>query len=334
VVEAYRAGRRLRVEGAASKPWMAGFEGERLSLTEHRGVVTHDPTELVVTVRAGTPLAELDAALAEQGQYLAAECPDFAASSTIGGALATGWSGSRRPYAGSLRDAVLGCRMINGEGEILRFGGQVMKNVAGYDVSRLLAGSLGGLGPVLELSMKVLPRPEAEITLEFERGSLGDARRLVHQVRMLGEPLSGASYLDGTLRLRISGREQTLQRLSAELGGGCGENHYWQQLRGFQLPFFQGDEQPLYRLQLPVGSASPPLAGTCLYDWGGELCWYRGSETLGELETLLGSGRAIAVDRGPLWEPQNGDSLACLQQRVREAFDPARVFLPVHGEVA
>ena len=162
------SGNRLSIRGNASKPWMArSGTGEQLSLAGHRGIISYEPTELVVTVRAGTALAELEQALAEQGQMLAMEAPDFNGQSSIGGAVALGWSGSRSVFAGGVRDAVLGLRMINGLGEDLRFGGQVMKNVAGFDISRLMVGSCGRLGVILELSLKVIPQPEHEISLQW-----------------------------------------------------------------------------------------------------------------------------------------------------------------------
>ena len=207
----------LSICGASSKPWRRTESGlQILSLAGHRGVVRHDPTELVVTVRAGTPLAELDESLAKRGQMLAAECPDFPGGSTIGGALALGWSGSRQPWSGALRDFVLGCRMVNGLGESLRFGGQVMKNVAGFDISRLLSGSQGRLGVILDVSLKLLPLPEREMTLLFEFASLGESRQFVQGVQRAGEPITAASYHTGLLRLRFSGQTATLARLATE----------------------------------------------------------------------------------------------------------------------
>jgi glycolate oxidase FAD binding subunit len=314
VLQACSEQSRLSVCGASSKPWRrADPDIKTLSLAAHRGVVSHDPAELVVTVRAGTLLAELDAILAEEGQMLAAECPDFAGGSTIGGALALGWSGSRQPWSGSLRDFVLGCRMVNGLGEPLRFGGQVMKNVAGYDISRLMSGSLGRLGVILELSLKLLPLPQREMTLQFEFDCLGDSRQFVQGLQWAGEPITGASYHAGLLHLRISGQNATLTRLAANLGGQEADNDYWRNLRRLQLPFF-----------------TDAVRGESLYDWNGELCWCFSPE--GRLQRQVGNGPTVALNTGPPNPGEGSEPLAELQRRLALAFDPAGVFqLPPMG---
>ncbi len=296
----------VRVCGARSKPWMNRYGVEQcLQVGGHRGVVRHDPTELVVTARAGTPLAELDAILAERGQMLAAECPDFNAASTLGGALALGWSGSRAHWCGSLRDAVLGVRMVNGLGEILQFGGQVMKNVAGFDVSRLLSGSQGRLGVILELSLKLLPLPPPEMTRRIGFASLQEARRFVLGLLRAGEPVTGAVYHQGFLLLRVSGHGPTLARLAAALGGEGMDNSFWQDLRRLQLPFF----------------AQSGERGE-LYDWNGALCWAR---TAGQsVQRRVGDAEPVALNRGPA--DAGAGPLAVLHDRLALAFDPAGVF--------
>jgi glycolate oxidase FAD binding subunit len=329
VSEALSSGQHLCIRGAGSKPWNAvENDASILALSGHRGVVAYEPTELVVTVRAGTPLQELDEMLAASGQMLAAECPDFNGESTIGGALALGWSGARRPYAGSLRDFVLGVRMINGLGECLRFGGQVMKNVAGYDVPRLLSGSLGQLGAVLDISLKLLPLPESERAVALETDSLAQALSLVHKLRLRGEPLSAATFENGILRLRFSAGEHTTARLTAELGGESVDERYWRDLRECALPFFQPGNSGLWRLNLSPSADLSSLQGEALLDWGGELAWYRGPESATELDALLGPGAAVGLSDGPraLTGPV-GD----LQQRLVEAFDPRGVFTASSG---
>ena len=162
-------GRPLRIRGGGTKDWYGQtLEGDILDTRAHRGIIAYDPAELVITARAGTPLLEIEAALADHAQMLAFEPPHFGPSATFGGCIAAGIAGPRRPSAGAARDFVLGAVIMNGHGQVLHFGGQVVKNVAGYDVSRLLAGSLGTLGLILELSVKVLPFPKAEATLKFD----------------------------------------------------------------------------------------------------------------------------------------------------------------------
>ncbi len=159
----------LAIIGGGSKQFMGrSIQAEDFDVGAHQGIVSHEPSELVVTVRAGTPLEILETALAERGQMLPFEPPRFGERATIGGTIACGISGPRRPYAGAARDFVLGVKLLNGRGEILRFGGQVMKNVAGYDISRLMTGAMGTLGALLEVSLKVLPTPAATQTVSFE----------------------------------------------------------------------------------------------------------------------------------------------------------------------
>src|SRR5215510_15114004 len=159
----------LRIRGSGSKDFYAyRLEGEVLDVGGYRGVVDYEPSELVLTARAGTRLAEIEQVLTQSGQMLACEPPHFGPNATLGGCVAAGFSGPRRAAAGAVRDFVLGTRVLNAQGEDLRFGGQVMKNVAGFDVSRLMTGSFGTLAVILEVSLKVLPRPEEELTLRYE----------------------------------------------------------------------------------------------------------------------------------------------------------------------
>jgi glycolate oxidase FAD binding subunit len=293
--------RSLRVTGAGSKPWMVMQRGDRLSLSGHSGILVYDPAELVVTVRAGTPLAELEAALAERGQMLAMEAPDFNGASTIGGAVALGWSGSRACFAGGVRDAVLGLRMLNGLAEDLRFGGQVMKNVAGFDVSRLMVGSCGRLGPILELSLKVVPLPQQEMTLSWQLPDLASSRELVDRWTRLGYPVSAASYSDARLRVRFSGPGALLDELRPRLGGEAEDNAWWLALRRLEHPLFHhgwGDEK--------------------LFDCNGDVCWTAHSRRRGGADP-------VGLASGP--DPDSAPNRPLLS-RVEQAFDPLVVFQP------
>ncbi len=301
VRDAANTGDRLRIVGNGSKPWVTTEQA--LSVAGHRGIVQYQPSELVVTVRAGTTLAELDATLAEQGQMLASECPDFGGNSTIGGALAVGWSGPRALAAGALRDAVLGIRIINGLGEVLQFGGQVIKNVAGFDVSRLMCGSLGQLGVVLDISLKLLPRPESELSLCSEQPSLSAARQRLRELLQAGEPVTGAVYADNNLQLRFSGRSGTLERLEQSLQGTPVDVAFWQQLQQQRLAFFSTP-------------ASEPLI-----DCHGPISWCYRDDMLWREQ---GDG-AVKLVVGP--QASEADTTrATLLTRLRAAFDPNRVF--------
>ena len=274
VTHACESGGMLRIVGGDSKAFYGGAPvGDTLSLADHRGVVSYEPTELVVTVRSGTPLAELQAALAGEGQMLAFEPPAFGASATIGGTIACGLSGPARPYRGAARDFVLGVNCVNGKGQYLRFGGQVIKNVAGYDLSRVMTGALGTLGIITEISLKVLPLPEVEQTLCFEC-TQSEALSRLGEWALQPWPFSGTAFFDGVLRLRLSGSGAGVAAAATALGGEpCREDtDFWHDLREHRLQFFASD-LPLWRLSLPPQAPPVALAEQQLLEWGGGQRW-------------------------------------------------------------
>src|SRR5476649_260283 len=240
----------LRLQGANSKAFL-GREtaGEVLDTRAHRGIVSYDPTELVITARAGTPLSELSEALERAGQMLPCEPPSFGGQATVGGMVAAGISGPRRPWSGSVRDFVLGTRVITGLGKHLRFGGEVMKNVAGYDLSRLLVGSYGCLGVLTEVSLKVLPKPRQCLSISLEI----DSDRALSKLAEWGQqplPISAASHDGQRLYLRLEGGEGSVTAAHQRLGGEPLDSCYWADLNEQRLAFF--DEGPsLWRLSLP-----------------------------------------------------------------------------------
>lgn len=330
----------LRLRGGGSKDFYGrALIGEVLDTRGYRGVVDYEPTELVVTVRCGTPLADLEAALAEQGQMLPFEPPSFGGAATVGGVLASGLAGPRRLAVGAVRDFVLGVQLIDGRGELMQFGGRVMKNVAGYDVSRLMAGALGTLGLITEVSFKVLPRPAAEATLRFE---LCQADALEHMNRWGGQPLplSSTAWCDGVLHLRLSGAHAAVAAACAQLGGEsldeAAAGAFWQDLREQRAPFFQG-EAPLWRLVLPTTCAPLVLSGAPLVEWGGGVRWLRGIEDReGDAAALR---RAVEAVGGHATLFRGGDksvgvfhplapALAGLHRRLKAQFDPAGILNP------
>jgi glycolate oxidase FAD binding subunit len=341
LAEAVRAaaadGRPLRIRGGGTKDFYGqSLEGEILDTRACSGIVAYDPTELVVTARGGTPLAELEAALAAQGQMLAFEPPRFAQSgaggATIGGAVAAGLSGPRRAAAGAVRDFVLGVRILDGRGQDLSFGGQVMKNVAGYDVSRVMAGALGTLGVILEVSLKVLPVPVAEATLRFEM----PADKALEAVnRWAGKPLpiSATAYTDGDLSIRLSGAAAAVRAAQEKLGGErvdpARAAAFWNGIREQTDPFFAGDE-PLWRLAVP--STTPPLLleGRTLVEWGGSLRWLRSnSEARTIRAAVAGSGGHATLFRGEdksvgAFHPL-APAVATIHKRLKAEFDPRGV---------
>ncbi len=328
--------RALRLRGGGSKDFYGGeSEGEALELGGYAGVVSYEPTELVLTARCGTPLAELEAELAANGQMLAFEPPHFGAGATLGGCIAAGLSGPRRMSAGAVRDFVLGARLLDGRGKLLSFGGQVMKNVAGYDVSRILAGSLGTLGAILEVSLKVLPRPAVEQTLRLE---MPEARALEALNQWAGKPLpiSASAWRDGELALRVSGAASAVRAACEKLGGETLDDAraqaFWSDIREQRGGFFATD-QPLWRVAL--SSSAPPLGlpGAQLIEWGGALRWLASSvdaRTLREAAARAGGHATLFRGRDKsvgVFTPLAPVALR-LHRELKAAFDPAGIFNP------
>lgn len=326
--------RALRIRGGGTKDFYGGEpRGEILDTTAYRGIVSYEPTELVITVRAGTPLAEVEAAMRKEGQMLAFEPPHFGDAATLGGAIACGLSGPRRPYAGAARDLVLGVRMLDGRGSDLRFGGRVMKNVAGYDVSRLMVGSLGTLGVILEVSIKALPLPVAEVTLCREH-SQAEAIALMNEWAGKPLPVSATCHFGKTLYVRLSGAAAAVRAARAKIGGeevpdGAA---FWKSVREHELEFFR-QPQPLWRISLK--STTPPLnlPGQQLVEWGGALRWLKADLDAAAVRdaAAFGGGHATLFRGGDkaagVFHPLS-PALAAIHRRLKQAFDPAGILNP------
>jgi len=338
VREAARSKRALRVRGGGTKDFYGqALEGEILDTRAWSGIVAYEPSELVITARCGTRLAELESAMRERGQMLAFEPPHFGEAATLGGAVAAGLSGPGRQSAGALRDFVLGARIMDGRGDVLAFGGQVMKNVAGYDVSRLMAGSLGTLGIVLEVSLKALPLPVAETTLRLE---LPESRAIEQLNRWAGKPLPiGASaWNEGTLAVRLSGALAAVRSASERIGGDPVEDGkargFWSGVREHTDRFFRSAVQnaaPLWRISLP--STTPPLGlkGEQLIEWGGALRWlhsHADARTVREAARRAG-GHATLFRGGDkavgVFQPL-APALMRIHRELKLEFDPERIF--------
>ena len=333
VIDAFHNETPLDISAGSSKAFLgrAAADTQTIDVSNHRGIVEYDPRELVLTALSGTPLQEIEAALASANQMLAFEPPHFGDSATLGGTIACGLSGPRRPYSGSARDFVLGCQMLNGRGEILRFGGQVMKNVAGYDVSRLMVGAHGTLGMLLEISLKVLPRPAASITVARE---CSQTEAITSMSALLGKPypVDGACYHGDQCYVRISGSAQAVKEARTRIPGDvmADADTFWHALREHQLPFFMRNGA-LYRVA--VKPATPPLniEGTWLLDWGGAQRWlYSDADVASIRRRVEGVGGHVTVFRGgdqadekfqPLPAP-----LLTIHQRIKASFDPKNIF--------
>lgn len=327
-------GTALFIHGGNTKAFYGrATTGEPLDVRPHRGIVSYEPTELVISARAGTPLTELEAALNERGQMLPFEPPHFGESATLGGAVSCGLSGPARPYAGSLRDFVLGVICVNGQGERLTFGGQVMKNVAGYDVSRLMVGAMGTLGVVLEISLKVLPRAAHETTLALPM----DAASAISMMNTwAGQPLPvSASCYDGeVLRVRLSGSESGVRSACQKIGGEQVQDGgpFWTDLRELQLPFFRSDV-PLWRISVAPAAPAPNGRERWLLDWGGAQRWLASNrDTRAIREEAAATGGHAVLFRGgdrssEVFHPL-APTLEAIHRRLKEAFDPKGILNP------
>jgi glycolate oxidase FAD binding subunit len=323
----------LRIRGGGSKDFYgAQTLGEVCDVAEHTGIVAYEPKELVLTVRAGTPLAQVESALAAERQMLPFEPPHFG-SATIGGAVAAGLSGPRRPYAGAVRDFVLGTRIVNGKGEDLAFGGRVIKNVAGYDVSRLMAGALGTLGVITEISFKVLPRPPVESTVAFE---MPESEAIVSMNQWAGQPLplSATAWQDGVLRVRLSGAQTAVAAARAKMGGEevAGGADYWSDLREQRLAFF-APGRPLWRISVMQTAQPLELGGAQLIEWGGGVRWVSGElDAFAMRSTAERAGGHVTLFRGGdksvgVFHPLK-PAVAKIHKRLKLAFDPAGILNP------
>ena len=335
----------LNIRGGGSKDFYGEApSGEVLDTRVLAGISSHQPSELVVTARCGTSLLELETALAEKGQCLPFEPPHFNADSTVGGMVAAGLAGPSRAQAGSVRDYVLGVTLLNGQGEVMSFGGQVIKNVAGYDVSRLLAGSLGTLGVILEVSLKVLPIAPATATLCFQMKEAA----AIQQLNEWGGkplPLSGSTWWNDTLVLRLSGAVAAVSAAVTKLGGEVVPEDeaavFWRGVRDHSDAFFVAAQAAvdaggeLWRVSVPQTAAPLALAGESLIEWGGAQRWLvtaagqatairAAAKNAGGHATLFrAANKASGGAFTPLSEP-----LAQIHREMKRSFDPAGIFNP------
>jgi len=351
----------LSIEGGGTKSWYGNSNSyAKLDTRPYSGILEYQPEELVITACTGTPLKEIEAALAEKNQVLAFEPPHFGEHATFGGAIAAGLAGPGRISVGNLRDFVLGARILDGKGQDLSFGGKVMKNVAGYDVSRLLPGSMGTLSLLLEASVKVLPRPAATTSL---RCNITQA----HALKLLNEwagqplPLSASCWIgsskggDGELTIRLAGAAAAVKAAIPLMGAAVNATEldsqvateFWARLREQQLPVFSSlnSNETLYRLALPA--VCGPLAfenasSEIVLEWHGQQRWIKAPSDDATFEAMkkiasANGGHATRFKQGVgvdsnkqrftlLSEQAHSTALEAVQARLRAAFDPAGVF--------
>ena len=343
VKSAYHQARPLKIVGANTKEFLGRkVQGQVVNVAGHSGILEYQPVELVLTARAGTPLSEIQQALAEQSQMLSFQPPVFAgpqcvAGATLGGTLAANLSGPCRPWSGSIRDMVLGVKLISGRGELLNFGGKVMKNVAGYDLARTQAGALGGLGLMTEISLKVLPMPQLSLSLSVAIDEAA-AILLMNQLSASAKPIDAACWLEQRLHVRLSGSSTSVEHSARawQLDYGFtvdpAGQQFWRDLTEYQLPQMD-NQQPLWRFSINPTSAPLEVRGDCIIDWAGAQRWVSGEQEIEQLQQQAEkAGGSLA-----LW--RNGDrssevnhplplAMQQLQQRLKHSLDPKNILNP------
>ena len=335
VQQAHQTAQPVSIVGGNSKAFYGRHvEAEKISLREHQGIISYEPTELVMHCRSGTLLRDVEKILDENNQCLAFDPPHFGDTATVGGMVACGFAGPRRAYTGSVRDMVLGLTLINGVGEILTFGGQVMKNVAGYDVSRLVTGSLGTLGIILDVSLKVLPKPKAQTTLVFEN-SAEQALTQFNQWRSKPLCIDATCYYDKHSYVRLAGSAQAIASAQQQLGGDVFNDAepFWQSIKEQQHAFFSDKGTTLWRLSLPSHSPLTEIDGEQLIEWSGSQRWLASNasvETIRE-QALAQNGHATVFraqqSHDIPFQPLT-PALLKLHTRLKDAFDPKRILNP------
>jgi glycolate oxidase FAD binding subunit len=317
----------LNICGGGSKAFYGNHsEGELLDVSIHSGIIDYDPAELVITLRAGCLLKDVEALLAEHGQMLGFEPPYFSDSATIGGTVATALAGPRRAFAGGVRDFILGAKVLDGRGEVLNFGGRVIKNVAGFDVSRLMVGSMGTLGILLEVSLRVIPVFETEITLGHDHENAEAHIRWINELCGRPLPISASMWYQGRSLIRLSGSEQGVASAAEKLGGDK-EASVWESLREHKHTFFEKHSH-VNRISLPPTSELS-FNQEQLIEWCGAQRW------IGDCDIERMRER-MAVRRGNLCLFRSrqreavfqavDDVTRALHRNLKSRFDPARIF--------
>ena len=332
VEAAFADKKKLVIQGGGTKSFFGRTcPGEILDTRPVTGIVDHEPTELFITARAGTPLSEIENKLAKENQYLAFEPPYFGDSATFGGMIASGLSGPGRPYKGAVRDFMLGVKCLTGNGDVLSFGGKVIKNVAGYDVSRLMTGALGTLGVILEASIKVMPLPESETSLTK---SFDESVAIMQMNKWAGQPLpiSAACYENGYLNIRLSGTAKAvkLAQQKIKMDEHPAGLQYWQDLREHRLAFFTGNDYSLWRISVSPTTESINIPGEWLIDWGGAQRWLKTDEPVNNVrQTISKSGGHATLFRGgdrqgEIFQPLVTEMFE-IHKRLKKVFDPENI---------
>ena len=335
VTEAVANKKTLAIIGGNSKRFLKPAKAYKtIQLKHHAGILDYEPCELYITARTGTPLEEIETLLGQHQQMLGSEPPHFSDGlnkATLGGAIACGFSGSRRPFSGSLRDHVLGVKIVNGQGQVMRFGGKVMKNVAGFDVSRLMVGARGTLGVLLEVTLKVIPKPASEITLRIEC-SFQDAPSYMSNFVRMSLPLSAMAWLGDAIFIRLQGSETVILDAQKKVGGDVifNSSQFWLDLREHTHPFFQSGK-PLWRLSVPPATQLSLPSNEVFIDWSGGLRWWNTHKSAEEVNLMthqLAGHASLFRDTDGVIGAQPPLDLMPLHQQLKKSFDPHGIFNP------
>ena len=304
-----------------------------LDVSSHTGIVDYEPTELFISARNGTLLCDLEATLDANNQMFPFEPPGFTQQATLGGTVACGLSGPRRPYASAMRDCVLGTNIVNGKGEYLEFGGNVMKNVAGYDVSRLMCGAFGTLGVLTQVSLKVIPKPQTNITVALEL-SQSEALKTMSAWMQTLFPISATYFNRDVLFVRIEGLEKTTKSVLQKIGGEIlpSSQTFWKELKDHQTEFFQ-TERPLWRVIIPNNTPPLSISGESCLEWNGGLRWIKSDEDAQQIISQCHVANGHATLFKAITKPT--DCLASIQPKLQKlhlnlksAFDPQHILNP------
>lgn len=333
VENAYLAKRTLCIEGGNSKNFIGrNIHGNTLSIKNHTGVIEHEPTELYITARSGTLLKDIEQEIAQCNQIIPFEPPHFGSTATIGGMVATGLSGPRRASCGAVRDSVLGLEIINGKGELLKFGGKVMKNVAGYDISRLMCGSFGTLGVLTSISFRLIPKPECEKSIAIASTSQ-DAIKRMNELASTPIPIT-ATFFDGEdLYIRLSGSQSAVQKCIQNIGGDIlgNDNAFWNSVKEQSHRFFSTG-LPLWRISVPPNTPELNLVGQYAMEWNGALRWYASNENPDTLrkEANKAGGHAClfrGASSNDIFHPL-GKTTYLINKKLKKVFDPENILNP------
>ena len=333
VQDAFHSKTALQIQAGNTKAFYGrNIHGELLSLANHTGIIEYEPTELYMTARCGTPLREIEQTIDEQNQILPCEPPHFGSTATIGGMIAAGLAGPRRVFSGNVRDCMLGVEILNGEGQTLRFGGKVMKNVAGYDVSRLMCGALGTLGVLMSVTIRLLPKPTSEQTIALTMNS-SSAIQKMNQWANSAMPITATFYDGNQLFIRISGSTSTIDVCRREIGGEIQNNNknFWNTVKEQTHKFFN-TKNSLWRISLPPSTKAFKINGNCAVEWNGALRWYDTTEDEKTIRTeaeqadghaCLFKGNTTEQVFHPL-----PDASMHLHKQLKHVLDPANILNP------